>query len=121
VGHVRAPEESRVADTFALVDVLARLQEEGQPYYEFLVKDSMSAGIYHLPAGEPDRQRPHTEAEIYYVLSGTGKFDAAGEITPVEPGSVIYVEKHVEHRFLDYPEGITVLVIFAPARGSQSG
>lgn len=107
-----------MAATFELLDVLEQLKAHGQPYYEFLRKDALSVGIYRLLVGEPDRQRPHTEDEIYYVLSGEGGIDIDGKVTPVKPGSVIYVEKGVAHRFVDYLEGLTVLVVFAPARGS---
>ena len=107
-----------MADTFQLLDVLARLQEEGRPYYEFLNRGSLSVGIYYLTPDEPDRQQPHTEDEIYYVLSGEGSIEIDGEQTRVRPGSVVFVEKHIPHHFLDYPEGLTLLVIFAPARGS---
>jgi len=109
-----------MADVFDMIDVLDTLQESDQPYYEFLQRPSLSVGLYHLAAGEPDRQNPHTEDEIYYVLAGEGRIDIDGDITPVRPGSVIYVAKHVPHRLLDYPEGITLLVIFAPARGSTA-
>ena len=107
-----------MTDVFELTDVLEQLQEHGRPYYEFLRRDSLSAGIYHLPAGEPDRQRPHTEDEVYYVLSGEGSVDIDGERTPVRPGNVIFVGKGVPHRFLDYADGLTVLVLFVPPRGS---
>ena len=109
-----------MSDTFELMDVVDELQAHGQPYYEFLRRDSLSVGLYHLAAGEPDRQRPHSEDEVYYVLSGEGAIEIDGERTPVRPGSVIFVEKAVEHRFLDYDEGLTVLVIFAPARGASA-
>lgn len=109
-----------MADVFDLVDTLERLQEEGQPYYEFLQRDSLSVGIYHLAAGEPDRQRPHTEDEIYYVLSGEGRVEIDGEVSAVRPGSVVFVARHLPHRFLDYPDGLTLLVVFAPARGSRA-
>jgi mannose-6-phosphate isomerase-like protein (cupin superfamily) len=109
-----------VAEIFDLVDVLTQLQDAGRPYYEFLRRGSLSAGIYHLAAGEPDPQRPHTEDEVYYVLSGEGAIEIAGEVTRVQPGSVIFVEKHVAHRFLGFTDGITLLVIFAPPRGSQA-
>lgn len=103
-----------------LLDVLEALQESGQPYYEFIRRDSLSAGIYHLAAGEADRQRPHSEDEVYYVIGGEGRVEIEGELTDVRPGSVVYVAKHVPHRFVDYPDGLTLLVIFAPARGSAA-
>lgn len=109
-----------MADTYDLLDLLTALEEQGRPYYEFIQRDTLSAGIYHLPAGEPDRQQPHTEDEVYYVLAGEGRIDIDGELTPVRPGSVIFVARHVPHRFVDYPEGITLLVIFGPARGSNA-
>lgn len=107
-----------MAGVYNLIDVLERLQEEGRPYYEFLQRDSLSVGIYHLVPDEPDRQQPHTEDEVYYVLSGEGTVEIDGERTPVRPGSVIFVAKHIEHRFMEYPEGLTLLVVFAPARGT---
>lgn len=107
-----------MADVFEMLDVLEQVRAHGQSFHEFLQRDSMSAGIYYLAAGEPDLQRPHTEDEIYYVLSGEGQVDIAGEVTPVRPGSVIFVAKQVPHRFREYPEGLTLLVIFAPPRGS---
>lgn len=109
-----------MADTFDLLDVLAQLQAQGRPYYEFLRRDSLSVGLYHLAAGEPDPQRPHTEDEVYYVLSGEGVVEIAGEAMRIKPGSVIFVARHVEHRFRDYADGLTLLVVFAPPRGSQA-
>jgi mannose-6-phosphate isomerase-like protein (cupin superfamily) len=110
----------RVADTFELVELLEQQRTSGRPAFEFLRRESMSLSIYHLAAGEPDRQQPHTEDEIYHVLSGVGKIDIAGEATPVQPGSVIFVAKHLAHRFVDYPDGITLLVVFAPAKGTNA-
>jgi quercetin dioxygenase-like cupin family protein len=36
----------------------------------------------------------------------------------VEPGTVIYVAAHVEHRFHDIAEELSVAVFFAPAEGT---
>ena len=110
-----------MADTFEVMDLLKQLQAQGHPYYEFLRRDALSAGLYQLAPGQPDPQRPHTEDEVYYVLGGDGAIEIAGEVTPVRPGSVIFVAKQVPHRFLDYTDGLTLLVIFAPPRGSTAG
>ena len=109
-----------VSDVFELLDMLDALQAEGRPYYEFLQRGSLSVGIYHLAPREPDQQRPHTEDEVYYVLSGEGRIDIDGDITQIRPGTVVFVAKHVPHRFVDYDEGLTLLVVFAPRRGSQA-
>jgi len=83
-------------------------------YREFLRVDSMSAGLYVLPVGGTDPQRPHHEDELYYVVRGKARFRAAGDDQDVSAGSVIFVAAEVEHRFYDVTEELAVLVFFAP-------
>jgi mannose-6-phosphate isomerase-like protein (cupin superfamily) len=85
---------------------------------EFMRMDTMSAGVYRLKAGERDGQKPHTEDEIYFVTRGRARFAAGENIQDVAAGSIIFVEAHREHRFLDIVEDLEALVIFAPAEGS---
>jgi mannose-6-phosphate isomerase-like protein (cupin superfamily) len=58
---------------------------------------------------------------VYLVVSGKALFRAGGREQPVGPGSVIYVERAAEHRFVDITEDLTVLVFFAPPEGSFAG
>ena len=90
---------------------------QGDAYLEFLRVASMSAGIYVLPAGSLDAQRPHGQDELYYVVRGRARMRAGAEDRPLEPGAVVFVAAHVEHRFYDIVEELTVLVFFAPAEG----
>lgn len=87
----------------------------GRLYHEFLRRPSMSAGLYELPAGGTDPQRPHTEDELYYVIAGVARFECAGELRDVSAGDTIFVEALAPHRFVDITEDLTVLVVFAPA------
>jgi mannose-6-phosphate isomerase-like protein (cupin superfamily) len=84
----------------------------------------MSAGVYALAAGAEDKQKPHTEDEIYYVVSGRAKFFSDGDGTPrhmdVQPGSVIFVGANADHRFHDITEDLVLLVFFGPAEGSRA-
>lgn len=105
---------------FALADVLVQRQQAGRPYLEFLREPSLSVGLYVLPAGGVDGQKPHTEDEVYYIVSGRGAIQVAGESRPVEPGSVVFVAASVEHRFHNITEDLQILVFFAPAEGSQA-
>ena len=89
--------------------------QSGKPYREFLRVPAMSAGLYVLPAGGTDLQRPHQEDEIYYVLRGRARFKAGSQDQEVSAGSVIFVAPEVGHRFYDITEELAVLVIFAPA------
>jgi mannose-6-phosphate isomerase-like protein (cupin superfamily) len=75
-------------------------------------------GVYRLKAGEVDRQSPHTEDEVYYVISGQATFRCGDEQAPVQAGTVLYVERHVEHRFVDVVQDLVVLVFFAPPEHS---
>src|SRR5579875_4166545 len=106
---------------FGLADVEARRREGGRPYHEFLRVATLSVGLYRLEPDEPDRQRPHGEDEIYYVIDGEGAIEIAGDRRPVRPGDTIFVAHGVDHRFHDYSRGLTLLVAFAPPEGSTAG
>lgn len=94
---------------------LLRKVATDRPYHEFLRIPAMSAGIYVLPGGAGDRQRPHNEDEIYYVIRGKAKMRLGSEESAVQEGSVIFVESRLEHRFFDIEEELVLLVVFAPA------
>ena len=87
----------------------------GKLYREFLRVPAMSAGLYVLPAGATDQQRPHHEDEMYYVVRGRAQFRADNEDAEVSTGSVLFVAAEVEHRFYDIAEELVALVFFAPA------
>ena len=87
----------------------------GKLYREFLRVPAMSAGVYVLPVGATDQQRPHHEDEMYYVVRGRARFRADNEDAEVSTGSVLFVAAEVEHRFYDIAEELVALVFFAPA------
>jgi mannose-6-phosphate isomerase-like protein (cupin superfamily) len=104
---------NKLFDSLPEIDALRA--KSGKPYREFLRVPAMSAGLYVLAAGETDRQKPHREDEIYYVVSGRARFEAGSEDREVSAGSVIFVAAEVGHRFYDITEELAVLVMFAPA------
>ena len=83
-------------------------------YSEFLRVPSMSAGVYVLAAGAVDRQSPHTEDEIYYVVRGKGQFTNGESEGPVNPGDVLFVPARQPHRFHSITEELVLLVVFSP-------
>ena len=103
----------------ALFAFVSEIQPQGinrnKPYREFLRVPSMSAGVYVLPVGATDLQKPHREDEVYYVIRGRARFKAAEEDHEISAGSVLFVAAEVEHRFHDITEELAVLVFFAPA------
>jgi mannose-6-phosphate isomerase-like protein (cupin superfamily) len=113
-----------VKTTFAsLPEIEEQRAQSSKPYREFLRVPAISAGLYVLPPGATDRQKPHREDEIYYVVRGRARFKAGSddreddreEDREVSPGSVIFVAAEVSHRFYDISEELAVLVFFAPA------
>jgi len=84
-------------------------------YLEFLRVPAISAGLYVLDAEAEDQQQPHAEDEIYYVLRGRAHMRVAEQDFAVEPGQLIFVPAHAEHRFHSIREPLQLLVVFAPA------
>ena len=102
-----------------LAEIEEQRAESSRAYREFLRVPAMSAGLYVLQAGATDRQKPHREDEMYYVVRGRARFKAGADgredDREVSAGSVIFVAAEVGHRFYDITEELAVLVFFAPA------
>jgi len=92
----------------------------GDGYSEFLRVPALSAGVYVLAAGAVDRQSPHTEDEIYYVVRGHGRFHHGDQESAADPGDVLFVPAREEHRFHSITEELVLLVVFGPAEGSSA-
>ncbi len=103
---------------YELADIEAQHRQAGNLWLEFLRVPALSVGLYALPAGGTDPQRPHQEDEVYVVVRGRAMIRVADEDRPVQPGSIVFVEKGVEHRFHSIEEPLSVLVFFAPAHTS---
>ncbi|HSL28927.1 MAG TPA: cupin domain-containing protein [Anaerolineales bacterium] len=104
---------------FELAQLISQRKDSNKLYLEFLKVEDLSVGLYVLPAGGTDPQSPHTEDEVYYVVSGKAQITVADESREVQAGSVVYVEKNVAHHFHSIEEELTLLVFFAPAEYSN--
>jgi mannose-6-phosphate isomerase-like protein (cupin superfamily) len=104
---------------FELTQLISQREARDQLYLEFLKVPDLSMGLYALPAGGKDPQSPHTEDEVYYVVSGQAKILVANEDRDVQAGSIIHVAKNVAHHFHSIEQDLTVLVFFAPAEYSN--
>jgi mannose-6-phosphate isomerase-like protein (cupin superfamily) len=104
---------------YELAQLIQQRKDSNKLYLEFLKVPDLSMGLYVLPAGGTDPQSPHTEDEVYYVVSGRAQIKVADEDRAVQAGSIVYVAKNVEHRFHSIEEELTVLVFFAPAEYSN--
>jgi len=102
-----------------LSDIDQSRAAEHRLYSEFLRVPDLSAGLYVLDAGGTDPQSPHTEDELYYVVSGRGSVTVGDETREVATGSLIFVAATVPHRFHDITKRLEILVVFGPAENSR--
>ena len=100
--------------SFETQTLINQRAQSGKLYLEFLRVPDMSMGLYALKAGATDPQKPHNEDEAYYIVSGRGQIRVGDEDQPVQPGSIVYVAKHVPHQFHAITEDMQILVFFAP-------
>jgi mannose-6-phosphate isomerase-like protein (cupin superfamily) len=106
-------------DAWELDELETARVASGRLYHEFISVPDLSGGLYVLEAGAIDPQSPHTEDELYVVMSGRAKVSGDGEVHAIRAGSVIFVGAGVEHRFHDIEERLVLLVMFGPAEYSR--
>ncbi len=89
-------------------------------YQEFLRVPALSLGLYRHAVDASVPQQPHSEDEVYFVVSGSGVIEIDGLDQPVTNGSVVYVPAGVAHHFHKVTAPLEVLVVFAPAEGASA-
>ena len=87
----------------------------GRLYHEFISVPDLSGGLYVLDAGATDPQSPHTEDELYVVMSGRARVTVGDDDRAIKTGSVVFVGAGVVHKFHDIEERLVLLVMFGPA------
>jgi mannose-6-phosphate isomerase-like protein (cupin superfamily) len=111
--------ERQPTEAFELAELLARRAASARPYLEFLRVPHLSAGLYVLPVEGVDAQTPHTEDELYLVLSGHAQLRVGEVSRPVAPGSLCFVKAHEVHAFHSVTEELRLLVVFGPAESTE--
>ena len=106
-------------EAFEIGQLIEQQRYAGKADLEFWRVPALSLGVYRLPAEDVDRQSPHTEDEVYYVVSGRAQIQVGEEDRSVSAGSIVFVAARVPHRFHSIAEDLTVLVFFAPAEYSN--
>ena len=102
-------------DIFQIDEIINTTSASEGNYHEFLRAAQLSMGIYQLSIGQMDSQSPHAEDEVYFVRSGKGRIEVAGESQDIEAGSIVYVPAMAPHKFTDITEDLNILVFFSPA------
>ncbi len=79
-----------------------------------LRSELLSVGVYVLPAGGTDAQKPHEEDEVYYAVRGRAKFRVGSEDHAVAPGALLFVAAKQAHHFHEIEEELVLVVFWAP-------
>ena len=90
--------------------LIRELEDEDAQFAEVFNETSVTIEVGTYPTSAP--KNPHTEDEIYYIISGAGMIRVGDETYGVEAGDVVFVEQGVEHDFFNIEEQITALTIF---------
>lgn len=107
-----------------LADVLSRIPgprtekwPQGEPFAEALRHGSMSVEIF-APRGT-DTQQPHTQDELYFVISGSAAFEHEGQRTDVTAGDVLFVAAGHRHHFEQMSFDFSTWVVFWGPQGGE--
>lgn len=73
---------------------------------------------WYAPRGE-DPQTPHDQDELYFVVTGSGRFVRGEETITFGPGDAIFVPAGVEHRFVDFSDDFGTWVVFWGPTGGE--
>lgn len=105
--------------SFNLAELIAKSEQRGTPYLEFLRVPQLSCGLYRLGTQSRDTQSAHDEDEVYFVIKGRARMIIGGQATAIQPGSILYVPADTDHEFVDIEEDLSLLVLFGS--GGPSG
>ena len=72
---------------FNLAELIAKCEQRGSPYLEFLRVPQLSCGLYRLGTNARDTQSAHDEDEVYFVIKGRARMIIAGTSTPMSSES----------------------------------
>jgi mannose-6-phosphate isomerase-like protein (cupin superfamily) len=102
-----------------LEDAVAEAMSAGGYAGNVLRSDLLSVGVYVLPAGGVDGQKPHEEDEVYFAVRGRAKFRVGSDDHPVGPGTILFVPALEPHHFHEIEEELVLVVFWAPPEGSD--
>ena len=103
-------------DAWELDELEAARTASGRLYHEFISVPDLSGGLYVLEAGAIDPQSPHTEDELYVVMSGRARSWSAARCDRSGPARWSSWPPGVEHRFHDIEERLVLLVAVRSGR-----
>lgn len=102
----------------SLAQAFEKLGKSANPFEQVMANGSMTVEIYKPQ--QVDLQQPHTQDELYIIISGSGNFYNDGNITNFKPLDVLFVPAGIEHRFENFTDDFATWVIFYGQQGGES-
>lgn len=91
-------------------EALHKLEKSSKEFIPLFAKGRLRVEVYKPEL--VDKQQPHEDDEFYLIISGTGYFEMAGEITSFQPGDFLFVPALTKHRFLNFSDDFVTWVFF---------
>ena len=95
---------------FALADATRKLADADDNFVTLMTGKNTRLLLF-APDGE-DRQTPHTQDELYVVVSGSGVFRRGEESANFVAGDVLFAPAQTPHRFETFSDDLQTWVIF---------
>jgi mannose-6-phosphate isomerase-like protein (cupin superfamily) len=67
----------------------------------------------------PNRQTPHAQDEIYFVIRGRGVLVHDGKRDAFGPGDILFVAAGVEHHYADFSDDLALWRVFYGVEGGE--
>lgn len=90
---------------------------DGERFIEAFSHGSLVVELYAPVARDP--QTAHDRDEVYFVISGSGEFVAAGVRKPFAAGDALFVAAGIEHRFENFSDDFAAWVVFYGPPGGE--
>ena len=97
---------------FDLSSYLKKIEKSSSYFHTFINRDSLAVGLLVLQSGEDDTQIPHSNDEVYLIISGDGFLRIKNKDYPVSKDKLFFVAKNVEHFFHSNAHELRVLYFF---------
>jgi len=89
----------------------------GAPFVRLMAGGTMSVEVF-APKGA-DLQKPHSQDELYFIHSGTGRLVINGQTFEAAAGDSFFVAAGVEHRFENFSDDFVTWVVFYGPSGGE--
>ncbi len=99
-------------------EAVEALVKANEKFVQLLQHGSMKVE-YYVP-NKVDLQTPHTQDELYIIISGSGKFINGNKTVDFKPHDVLFVPAGTEHRFINFTTDFATWVIFYGEDGGEN-